>query len=74
MAHDLFNRSDGNFKTISDYFLKLFKFESYEINKINDYKKKEFEKHHQNKLSLTNLTEVANLGTFYELFPEQPLL
>ncbi len=40
MVYDLFNRSEGNFKVISDYFLKLFKFDHFEINKISDYKKK----------------------------------
>lgn len=29
MAYDLFTSSEGNFKTISEYFLRLFKFEHY---------------------------------------------
>ncbi len=63
MAYDLFNRSEGNFKTMSDYFLRLFKFEHYEINKISDYKKKEFDKATQ-PFSMSALSETISLGNF----------
>ena len=43
--YDYFGKADGNFKYFCEYFLKLFKYENYEIAinnkaKLTDFKKK----------------------------------
>lgn len=73
MAYDSFTNADGNFKVFADYFLRLFKFQFFEINKISEFKKKQFEKYNKS-LNFEHLQEIFSLGNFHELLPDQPLL
>lgn len=59
-------------KSLSENFLKIFRYVHIEASKFLEYEQVQVGE--QKPLNLTSLRETFNLGNFYELLPEQPLL
>lgn len=73
LIYNHFSGTENNFKSFSEYFVKLIGHESLDINKILDYNRKEYHKT-VNPLSYPNLSENFSMGNFYDVLPAQPLL
>ena len=73
ISFDHFSGAENTFKNLADYFLRLIKYEHYEINKIKEYHLKDYSRS-INPLNIFNLEENFNFGSFFDLLPSQPLL